>query len=443
MKHNFRGWTTVFGFTFRQSTKGFAYKLVTALISLLIIAIFILMNILVAKPEDKVEISQIKKIFILDNSGLQPTDFRAITPQLSEEQFKHIEIINVANQTREEVINTASKDSTETIAVIISTSDSGYMLEGVIPPGSTISRAEASDIIDTLQSGFETSKLMQSGLSMEQLTTLMKPSIISYSAIGENNNETAYLIKVIAPMFFALVIYMMMQLYGQTLCKAVSTEKTSKLVETLLTSVHPYALITGKVLAVTSTAVLQCVTWIIAAVIGLYGGNYVAHSMYPEYENSAITIINFVKDNIGETALSLPAVILAILVLSVGILFYFIIASLSGSIASKPEDTASTQSLFVFPLLISWLICYIAPVSGNEGVLRVARYVPFTSPLCVPVDLMTGTMGILEGCIAFAVLSIVCLLLVILSGRLYKGMILYNGQSLSLKKIGNILKANK
>src|SRR4051812_32205846 len=99
MKHNFRGWTTVFSFTFRQATKGIAFKLVTTLVTLIIIGVFILVNVLTAKPEDKnkTEISPIKSVFVLDQSGLAPTDFQVMNPKLSEERFKDVAFVNITD----------------------------------------------------------------------------------------------------------------------------------------------------------------------------------------------------------------------------------------------------------------------------------------------------------------------------------------------------------
>ena len=445
MKHNFRGWTTVFGFTFRQSTKGIAFKLVTTLITLIIIGAFILVNVFTAKPDvkDKIEISPIKNVYVLDQSGLQPTDFKSTSPDLLKDQFKNVAFVNITDQTREEAIKTAESDSKESIVVMITTVDKGFSIEAIVPSTSSITKGQAKDILAPIQIGFESSKMMQSGLTTEQLTTVLYPVQTSYNDVGENTSDIAFAIKLIAPMIFGLMLYMMLLLYGQTISKSVSTEKTSRLMETLLTSVHPYALITGKVLAITSMAALQFITWIIAVVVGLYSGNAVAHAIYPSYHNSVITAINFLKDNIGATAMSLPSVILAILVFCVGFLFYCVIAGLAGCMVSKPEDVPATQSVFTLPIIISWLICYISSASGNEAVLRVARYVPFTAPFCVPVDLITGTIGPVQGAISFVLLTAFCFVVIMLSGRVYKGLILYNGQKVSLKMIGNVLRTNK
>jgi ABC-type Na+ efflux pump permease subunit len=445
MKDNFRGWKSVYAFTFRQSTKGAGFKVVTALVALVILAAFIVINIFVAKPEKdgKKDTSPIKSVYVLDNSGLQPTNYKEIIKQLGEDQFKDVEFITVSEKSGEEVVKEAGAKSAEAIAVIITAADEGYQLNAIIPEGSKIKKKQAEAILKPMSSAFESNKLMQVGLSPEQLMSVLKPSVVSLAKVGENTSEVTKAIKIIAPMAFSFMLYFMLLLYGQTISKSVSTEKTSKLIETLLTSVHPYALITGKVLAVTSMALLQFVIWIAAGIAGLYGGNAVAGAIYPEYENTVITIINFMKDNIGETAMTAPAVILAVIIFCLGFLFYSVISALAGCFVSKPEDVANTQAISQFPVIISWLVSYFAPLMGKEGIVAVARFIPFTSPFTVPVDLITGSIGIVQGLISMVILLVFCLLVVMLGGRIYKGLVLYNGEKLSLKMIGNVLKAQR
>lgn len=448
MKENFRGWTSVYSFTFRQATRKAGFKAVTILISLIIIGSIIAVTIFHAKPEEKQsdsaqDVSSVKTVYILDQSGLQPTSFQELNPELAKAPYKHIKYVTVTDQSREEVIKTASKDSSYSFAVIITVTDGGYQLEAAIPDNSSITRGEAEALLSQMQTAFESSKLLQSGLDTKQLTTVMTPNVTSSSDLGdkaESDNGIAYVIRLIAPMLFSLIMYLMLLLYGSTVSKSISTEKTSKLMETLLTSIHPYALITGKILAVSSMAVLQFVTWILSAFIGLYGGNAVAHSIYPEYHNSVITILNLVKDSLGKTALSPAAILLAVIIFGIGLLFYFVLAGLAGCMVSKPEEAASTQQLFIMPILISFLLTYMAPIYHNEALVQATRYIPFTIPFGVPSDLITGTIGLGEGLLSLASLAVFTFLLVLLSGRIYKGLILYNGQKVSLKMIGNVLK---
>lgn len=438
--NKFNGWKTVFGFTFKRSG-GKGYKFLTALIALLIVGILILVNVLVAKPEEKDKASRIKQVYVLDDSGLQATDFGLFMEQIDKVKFGKTSFDYVGKQTKEEALQTLDQGIKTGVLVVITTSESGYQLEGMIPSESIISEGEVIPLLESMKLCFESNKLQQAGLSKDQLVTIMTPVQASYQSVGEDTSEAVKVIKVIAPMIFGLLMYFMLLFYGQTVSKSVSTEKTSKLMETLLTSIHPYALITGKVLAISALAIIQFLSWVIATVVGLYGGNAIAQSIYPDYENIVVTIINFLRDNIGESALTLESVILAVAIFCIGFLFYCVIAGLAGCIVSKPEDVASAQGIFTFPVLISWLVCYFGALGDNTALITVSRYIPFTIPFGVPVDLLTGAIGIGQGILSLAVLFVFSFLIIMLAARLYKGLVLYNGQKMSFKKLGQIIRA--
>lgn len=449
MRNNFRGWATVFRFTFLQSTKK-AFKIITTLIAVLIIGLIILLNIIAAKPDETNQvielgitegISTVSKVLIQDNSGLPPTDYKAINPDLLSGYLNNIQFVTVDIDAREDLLNYASKDSDRTIAVLITGKDDIFEMEAIVPYNSTVATPDVDQLLAMMTSAFEGNKIMQANLNEEELTAIFTPVTTVYSEFGESASVAAMVIKMVAPMVFSFMMYFMLLFYGQMVSKSISTEKTSKLMETLLTSVHPYAMITGKVLAATALGLLQFVIWILAGVVGLYGGNAITHQIYPGYESSVISIINFIKDNIGETGMTLPALILAILMFGVGFMFYCVLAALTGCMVSKPEDVASTQGLFQLPVIISWLLCYFAPLSGNYKLISVARYIPFTAPFCVPSDIITGTIGLGEGILTLLVLSVFSLIIIILSAKIYKGLVLYTGQKANLKQLANILKS--
>ncbi len=451
MKNYFRGWATVFSFTFRQSTKK-AFRIITTLVAILIIGSVILLSVIAAKPDEEEdpkhmgnEVSQgtstIMKVVILDKSGLAPIDYRALNPNLSSENFNNIEFASTDLQSRTDLLDFASKDSDYTIAVMITGKDGVFELEAIVPHNSDVATTDVDQLLAQMTLSFESNKIMQANLSEEELNAIFTPVTAAYSEFGESSNMVAMVIKVIAPMIFSFIMYFMLIFYGQIVSKSVSTEKTSKLMETLLTSIHPYAMIVGKVLSVTAVAILQFTTWILAAIAGLYVGDAIAHQIYPGYENSVITFINFIKDNIGETGMTLPAVLLAILVFAIGFMFYCVLAALTGSMVSKPEDVASTQGLFQLPIIISWLLSYLAPLAGNYKLISVIRYIPFTAPFCVPADIITGTIGLGQGLLSLLILSAFSFIIIVLSAKIYKGLVLYTGQKANMKQFVNILKS--
>ena len=90
--------------------------------------------------------------------------------------------------------------------------------------------------------------------------------------------------------------------------------------------------------------------------------------------------------------------------------------------------------------MISWIICYFGTLLEKESLLVVARNIPFTIPFCVPVDLLTGAIGIGQGIVSTVILLVFSFLIIMLSGRIYKGMVLYTGEKVTLKSIAGILR---
>lgn len=444
MKHKFRGWNHVFSFTFHQSVKRGGYIVITTLVSLLILAGCIIGCIINAIPKEekdnKAKKTNIETVYVLDESGLVAADYHSYIDGMKKTKFTDVNFIPVTDMTIEETAVMAGKESEKAIAVHITVGEEGYLMQAVLPKDTEISVSKANKLIEVMSECFTTNKLAQIGLTTEQLVIAMSSSVTSYTEVGEESNFMVTIIKMLGPMIFGLVLYFMLLLYGQSICKEVSTEKTTKLMETLLTNVHPYALIAGKVLAITAAAIFQFLIWIVSVVLGFVIGNGIAQSMYPDYENIVITIVRFFRDNIGESALSLPAVILGIIIFCIGFLFYCVLAGLAGSMVSKPEDAAVTQSIFQFPIIISWLLCYMSSAMEKEQVLRVLRFIPFTTPFSVPIDLISGTIGIGQGLIATAILLVFSIIIIMLSARIYKGMVLYNGERVNLKTICSILK---
>ena len=131
---------------------------------------------------------------------------------------------------------------------------------------------------------------------------------------------------------------------------------------------------------------------------------------------------------------------LALVTFCGGFLFYCVLSGMAGSMVSRPEEAASVQSIFTLPIVISWIVCYFGTLMEKESLLVVARNIPFTIPFCVPVDLLTGAIGIGQGILSTVILVAFSALVIMLSGRIYKGLVLYNGEKVSLKNVVGILK---
>lgn len=436
----FRGWKDVFSFTFHQMIKKSGYRGITAVIGLLLIAGLALVVVITGEPEEsKVENCGIETVYVVDEYKV---DYAQMLAALGKGSYLQVEFANVPdNKTARE---NAKQAGERAVAIVeVSYRDGAFYMEGILPENSTATQSDTENLLAMMAECFEYAKVGMANLTAEQSMAVLMPILTSDGKIGEDHSVGAMLVKLMAPMFFGLALYMMLIFYGQDVSREISMEKVSKLTETLLTSIKPYAMITGKVLAVSLAGILQFFFWILCAVGGLIIGNTIAKSMYPGYENVIFTALSYVRETYSTSAFSPVAAILAALIFIVGFLFYSVLAGMAGSLVSKPEDTAQVQSIFQFPIIISFFVCYFGLLLEKEGLIIAARFIPFTIPFGMPCDLLTGTASLLQGVISLVILLVFAVLCVILSGKVYEGLILYNGQKLNAKKIVNIIRAKK
>ena len=445
--NKFKGWKNVFSFNYKQNAGSKGYIFVTALVAIAIIAAAVIISVIAAQPEEKEETSEaelcpVETAYVLDLAEMGTLQFEEWIPQLSEEYFAGLTLVQVSNMTKEELqAEAAREESGLAVGVVIERIENNIEVTAVVPSTSEeIALGDGQDVADLVTIAVERARFLQSGLSELQFSQINKQVVISVSDAGEETNVVVYLIQYLAPAIFGLVLYFLLIMYGQSINQSVSVEKTSKLVETLLTSLHPYALLTGKVFAIVATAMQQFFIWVAALVIGIFVGGKVSEYMYPGTESGLSAVIEFMRTNIGESAFSPVAVVLAIVTFCCGVLFYCVLSGMAGSMVSRPEEAANTQSVFTLPIVISWIVCYFGTLMEKESLLVVARNIPFTIPFCVPVDLLTGAIGIGQGILSTGILLVFSLLVIMLSGRIYKGLVLYTGEKVTLKNVVGILK---
>ena len=138
--------------------------------------------------------------------------------------------------------------------------------------------------------------------------------------------------------------------------------------------------------------------------------------------------------------MSLVPIILALLIFFLGLLLYYAVAGIGGSMVTKPEEVASAAGVLTFPVLICWMVGYFAALNQNDAMLTVCRYIPFTAPFTVPAEVLVGTISIWAGLLVVAEMLAATLLIIWIAGRIYRGLVLYTGEKLSIRKLFGVLR---
>lgn len=410
----FSGLSEVFKFTLHQICKGKGFKLATYGLSVLLFVIFFGINVGIAffnQADDEKEAVSIEKLYIYNEADLPMGE-----ELLQGTEFEKVLVENVGSST------ITLKEDEALLHLTVSPSE--YMMELTLSDPGTISEEEGEELLGRLEEGLRSYKYLNSGIEAEKLTIILSPINVMVTEIGAKDTSIGeLLIKMILPMVLSFVLYFMLLYYGQSLGKTIMAERSSKLMELLLVSARPYAIVSGKILATALIALLQIFLWIFGGVLGFAIGDKVASAISPSYNNVIIEIVNLIRNNTASDAFSVSVIITAIIALCIGFLFYSVLAGLIFSNITKAEELSNGNGIFVMFIIIGFFSSYFLTAfnSGTtEILLNVLRYVPIVSPFILPADILVGNISLLGGMGSLCITVVCIFLLILLTGRQYK-----------------------
>lgn len=441
----FCGWREVFSFTFKQASNAKNFKLTTVGLTLLLFIVGMAISVIMAfvQQKDATEVSPIETVHVIDESGLELLYFDGFLESYGKEypsvsfltETGSVEEVNAAilaqipeNASEEETV-AGQKD----VILYIGEEGEGYLMTLYIPQYSVISKGEGEDFLEDVMVVMEQSKLVSSGIPMEKLVIAMSSISSTMLDAGEAEKSVGEeMVALLLPMICMFFIYMMNLVYGQSIGNIVSVEKTSKLMEMMLTLTRPYGLIFGKIFAMTSIAILQMVAWVGGLVAGFLLGDIVAkEAIYPAYNNVLIEVFKLLGSQEGSTAFTAGAFLLALVTVCVSFLFYCVFAGMIASFATKAENLAQVMSYYQLLMMLGFFGAYLVPLQENDALTTLMRIIPITSAYMLPGDLVVGNVTVLQGILYMSILVVTTIVLVIISGKVYKNQLFYKGTKLT------------
>ncbi|WP_426348720.1 ABC transporter permease [Alloiococcus sp. CFN-8] len=453
MKNEFKGFSKVFSFTFRQHGKNKGYLTTTIIIGLLCLLLPAIIMVAVdhfgGDEEEAVEYitEKVSEVYVIDKTPGEEVDY-SILNTINDKSFSAISYKNY------EDIDTAGRDargSEGTLIMLIEPEDNRNVINILLPEESKLSEDDAYAYNSFIGSYFQMIMVQKSGLDYEQVQDLTRPivgdAISEEEAISLDGSKNELdmvkdVFSIALPYLTIMVLYFMILAYGQGVANSVIMEKNSKLVDTFLITVKPTAVILGKVLAIFLTGILQLFSWIVALIISFTVGIAIVNWMNPSTE---MVLIQFF-DSFGSVSglFSPGGIILAILIILAGFLLYCGLAAIGGAMASKPEDLPVTNLLFTWALVISFFAClYGGVMEGSLTGSSWQAFVPFTSMMVVPGMALLGDISVMGALISFAILLITTLIIVWLAGKIYVMLIFYRGNSIPIGKVFKMVKSKK
>ncbi len=452
MNNEFKGFSKVFFFTLRQHGKNKGYLATTIIIGVLCLLLPAIIMVAVDsfggdKEVEAYTTDKVSKVYVIDNTPGEVVDY-SILNTIRDKSFSE-----VTYKTYEDLETAAadSKGSEDTLIMLLEPEEDRNVVNILLPEESKLTEDDAYAYDNFISSYFQMIMVQKSGLDYEQITELTRPIVgeaISEeeaASVDESEEDLAMVKNVfsmVLPYMTIMVLYFMILAYGQGVANSVIMEKSSKLVDTFLITVKPGAMMLGKVLAISLTGMLQFFFWVVSLIVSFAAGAAIVNWMNPDNE---MAIIQFFDTFGSISGLFSPiGIILAILVILSGFLLYCGLAAVGGAMASKPEDLSTTNLLFTWALVISFLATlYGGVMDGSLTGSSWQAFVPFTSMMVVPGMALLGDISVISAIISFVILLLTTLFVIWLAGKIYKTLIFHRGNAISIGKIFEMVKRRK
>jgi len=228
---------------------------------------------------------------------------------------------------------------------------------------------------------------------------------------------------------YSIVLMLVSTFTSIHIVRTVVEEKASKLVDTLMVSVKPMALIFGKILAV--------MAYIFSTVIIYVASYFISYLVTGIFLDTSF--IGRIFDGMGVDFSSLNISPLTVVVALVSlILAYFtfsIIAGISGASCSTMEQVEGANMTVTLIIMFGYIVSFVTPAFENNIVTVTSCLFPVISLFSAPANFTAGNIGFGLLAASWVIQAAVVVLLLIFCSRVYSGLIMHSGNRIKMRQI--------
>ena len=411
MKKNLKSLITVIKFSIKEAITRKSY-----IISLIIFIGLIILGFNIPKILKEVGIDESfmnSKILIVDTENV----FEGTLLGINEMKLGYEVSVENTPKTIEELKIMINEDEINT-AIIVDVQDNNMKLDYIVKNKGMSGTSELLvNILSEQYKGVQISKL---GLSEEELQSIMPK--IEINTLQAEEKEVGS--NMTAVMMISLALFMGIYIFAYQVSLSITTEKTSKIIETLVTITSPKIIVIGKTIGIGIVGLIQIVTCIVTAVIS---ANLF---LEPEMLGELVNLNNIT-----------PILIIVTLIYFVlGYFMYAFMYALTGSTVSRPEDVQNANGPVAILEVVGFYLSYFSMMNPTSKINYFASIFPLSSPFSMPLRIIMNLASWQDVLISIGLLILSIIVISKISVRIYENAILNYGTKLNLK---NVLKLYK
>ncbi|OJD81247.1 ABC transporter permease [Bacillus paramycoides] len=281
--------------------------------------------------------------------------------------------------------------------------------------------------VQTILSQIQSSNFAQQlNLSQDDLKVLTTPVEIQTKTVsdkvkgGEHKASVAILINI-----FIFLNYLMILMYATQLATDVATEKSSRVMELVVSSISPTKHLYAKLFSTLLAGITQIIIWGLIAFVG--------------YKTAIKGSKNDILNGIDLNSFAPTLVVYGIIFFTLGFLLYGSLSCLFGSIISRIEEASQAVMPLTIMLLAALYIALYGISNPSSSLITITSYIPFFTPIVMLVRIGFLNIPVWEVALALAILLATICMMIGLTSRVYRGGVLLYGKG----AFSNIKKAIK
>lgn len=394
---------TVMKFTMKDMVKRKSFIISTLIILILIVIGFnipnIIKNITGGEQESKLLIVDDENIFEGNLEIIQQADL-GYDIELGKATFDEIK---------------AKIEKSEIDAAIIVEKQENDIKIRYIVEDTTMMNGVPEDLIKSINTLYTKIQINKLGLTEAELESITPNFVFNLEQTAEEKANGNIFIM----MLLSIVLFYAIYFCAYQVSSSITTEKTSKIMETLVTSTSPRTIVLGKTIGIGIVGLLQMILIIGTALISAKA------FLDPELLNSVLDMSN----------ITLYLGIITIIYFILGYAEYSLLYALTGSTVSKPEDINAANQPVALLAVIGFYLSYFTMMNPTSSLNLFASLFPISSPFCMPFRIMMGIATVKDVIISIIILLATILIVAQIAIKIYSQAIINYGTKISFKDI--------
>lgn len=271
----------------------------------------------------------------------------------------------------------------------------------------------------------------------QMLADVATPIVLNTFENNGTGNEdemesTSAGINYILGIILGMLLYMVIIIYGQMVLTSVVEEKSSRVIDVMVTSCSPFELMMGKILGIASVALTQIAIW--AALVIAASKFLIPMLLSPDVAATNDAMLQGIMGTLGDTGyIAQLFAYLALFILG-GFLLYASLYAAAGSAVDSVQDGQQFNTIIMMPIILSMIIMMSVFNDPNSPIAFWGSMIPFTSPIVMIARIPFG-IATWEILVSLAVLYLSFIATTWLSAKIYRIGIFMHGKRPSWREL--------